>query len=729
ELIQADGLLYEAFQAAEMDGTEQVLGLVQTVAILLGTAQVTRGASLVAEGTEAVFLADKMIRGFFWGAYMATAENAVAVSTGEVRTERETIGNWTKDAVSTGTSMALVMPAAGSVGQALEGNALKNLAARYLNPGGLVRLAGDTGLETLEEAVDQQLRKTLDGKSIALSAGEIKELFKLCLAGGGIQIGALAKNFQGQVEIDAAKETVDEKPLSRKAPHRHPLLAPMWMLMGVDGLGGFGSDAQAKPAAPEKSYRELRKEFLDGIVQSAEPGQKTDLVSKVLEHSVEDGLELADRLKLGPSELQKALLQPKFALKHSDLMLKLIKQLRQSRRFDVDCFLSELRDFSRQWPSPDSRSEENERRMIERLSKMRWFEPEGSLFDAIEDFYLDAFMMRKPISPTVAKTAADSESPGRRMARRYLEELEPLFEGKATAFRQIQEVKQAVVEQELKAELKQAHPDMRVELDAETDLYRLVVKEAEAADSKPDPIRQRLEAFEARAVEELERLLDQGSEGGYIAKGLAGLDSKAAWDLRKRLLDEGRTTKGAVVMGLAGLDSPPAWEMRESFLFEVESKIESGRGDPTPAGLSLASLDSPRAWEMRDRILSQGGSPGSVAAGLSGLDSRQAWDLRRRLLVEGAPLNLVALGLAGLDSTEAWDLRKHFQSLALANDDKSTLAHLVESLAGLDSPQAWKMRHEILNISLGDPTGYLLLGSIVKGLAGLDSQQAWEMRL
>ncbi|HKY64626.1 MAG TPA: HEAT repeat domain-containing protein, partial [bacterium] len=1066
ELIKPDGILYEAFQAAEMDGTEQVIGLVQTVAMILGTAQATRGASLAVEGAEAVFLADKMLRGFFWGAYIATAENAVATTTGEVRTERDTIETWVKDAVSTGASMALVMPAAGSVGQALEGNTLRNLATRYLNPGGLTRLAGDTALETLEETVDQQLRKTLDGKANALSPSEIKELFKLCLAGGGFQIGALAKNFQGQVEAKTLEKTAEEKePASRRNPLLNPIFAPMWMMMGVDGLGGSGkedsegtvegevveakdyrspspvaveegigslnqakirlalieshaaealrlkpddqrrastalsllklakktpfpldwfgtlvsrkskgsdhpsnkvSDAEilgpfalvkaleliagsalsfeqridcleafdllqekltrqldlsklnfylkaggslasvlampeiaimllpielaryyfmpsyllggwawlnsvikqypiekkrwdeiestflswvlekreiiegksfdprfrvldlipstdasdkvkleakaeaeavevdselftgkikktkldgplgffltagaglatllgaseahaaaeaasqaassggiwplaaglaslalgivfgsgsSKPTAPPEPYRERRKKLLDGLVRLNRPGQEEELVARVLEHSVEDGLELAGRLNLNPAQLKNTITTPAFVLKHPELYRKLVAQLQiwSKNKPEVENFIRLARRLIGWLPGPENQAELFPGYLPKKLMKPPRHRSLGPAFAAVDDFYLDAFITRKPLPhATSSASAADSESPGRRMARRYLEELEPLFEGKATAFRQIQEVKQAVVEQELKAELKQAHPEMRVELDAETDRYRLVAKEAEAADSKPDPVRQRLEAFEARAVEELERLLDQGSEGGYIAKGLAGLDSKAAWDLRTRLLDEGRTTKSVVVMGLAGLDSPQAWEMRESFLSEVESKIESERGDPTPAALSLAGLDSPRAWEMRERILSQGGSQGSVAAGLSGLDSRQAWDLRRRLLVEGAAPNLVALGLAGLDSPEAWDMRKHFQSLAMANDDKSTLTHLMESLAGLDSPQAWKMRHETLNISLGRPTGYLLMGSIAKGLAGLDSPPAWEMRL
>src|SRR3989344_4994793 len=57
---------------------------------------------------------------------------------------------------------------------------------------------------------------------------------------------------------------------------------------------------------------------------------------------------------------------------------------------------------------------------------------------------------------------------------------------------------------------------------------------------------------ETKALAEIEKLLTKDANKGWVAMGLAGLDSKAAWDLRERLLKEG-AGKGWVAQGLAGL--------------------------------------------------------------------------------------------------------------------------------------------------------------------------------
>ena len=69
-------------------------------------------------------------------------------------------------------------------------------------------------------------------------------------------------------------------------------------------------------------------------------------------------------------------------------------------------------------------------------------------------------------------------------------------------------------------------------------------------------------AFEKRALDYMEKLLNEGAYKGSVAAGLAGLDSEKAWEMRERLLREG-ADKGWVAEGLAGLDSKKAWEMRE----------------------------------------------------------------------------------------------------------------------------------------------------------------------
>ncbi|MFO1463578.1 MAG: hypothetical protein U1F66_07345 [bacterium] len=235
--FQKGGCLYKGLEAAEMDGTEQVLGLVQTVGLMAALAMATRGvgvaaragqisaelaegATVAAEGaqgmarageasialvetaqgsTKLIELGDKMLRGMGMGAYIATAENAAAKLSGEVRVGRETILSWLKDAVATGAAMALVSPLATSAGEAIHEHLLKDLAQRYVSGGakGALHFLADTGLEAVEEVLDQYARQVLDGKTEALSLGEIEEITKICLAGGGSKVGILAEHLKG----------------------------------------------------------------------------------------------------------------------------------------------------------------------------------------------------------------------------------------------------------------------------------------------------------------------------------------------------------------------------------------------------------------------------------------------------------------------------------------------------------------------------------------------------
>ena len=64
-------------------------------------------------------------------------------------------------------------------------------------------------------------------------------------------------------------------------------------------------------------------------------------------------------------------------------------------------------------------------------------------------------------------------------------------------------------------------------------------------------------AFEKRALDYMEKLLNEGVSKGWVAEGLAGLDSEKEWEMRERLLREG-ADKDWVGEGLAGLDSEKA---------------------------------------------------------------------------------------------------------------------------------------------------------------------------
>ena len=213
---------------------------------------------------------------------------------------------------------------------------------------------------------------------------------------------------------------------------------------------------------------------------------------------------------------------------------------------------------------------------------------------------------------------------------------------------------------------------------------------------------ERLRVFDEKVMTYMEKLVEEGVDNDSVVKGLAGLDSERAWNMRERFLED---WPQAVAQGLAGLDSDRAWEMRKKLV------MGGTYGGVMPG---LAGLDSDKAWNMRDRFLQRGGRGDSILQGLAGLDSDRAWNMREHLLTpETQPF--VALSLAGLDSDRAWKMREH---LLVEGADKAFLA---EGLAGLDSDQAWKMRDQLL--ADGADTSF-----VARGLAGLDSDRAWKMR-
>ena len=97
-----------------------------------------------------------------------------------------------------------------------------------------------------------------------------------------------------------------------------------------------------------------------------------------------------------------------------------------------------------------------------------------------------------------------------------------------------------------------------------------------------------------RAWDMREKLLQQGADKGWVAYGLAGLDSERAWDMREKLLRQG-ADKGRVAMGLAGLDSERAWDMREAFLKDETDEETLARMAIIYAGMAMVGVRKARA--------------------------------------------------------------------------------------------------------------------------------------
>ncbi len=264
EWFDGTGLLHRAFSAAEMDGTEHLIGLIQTIGIIIGTTLLTEGlgtagavanaartaGALKTVGTtvqtvksaEAVAslavntsklsvtvptLTARAVHGFKMGVTIATAENVVAVASGEVRHGDDNLLKWVKDAASTGLAMGMFTPFAARTGELLHKNILERIFHRYVtNPlsEGALRLLGDTALEVPEELVDQGLRLSLDGNGDALTKSQARETIAISMAGGGTKIGAVAQSFKANSVIEQGRQITKAQGIEGKKDG--PITAP-----------------------------------------------------------------------------------------------------------------------------------------------------------------------------------------------------------------------------------------------------------------------------------------------------------------------------------------------------------------------------------------------------------------------------------------------------------------------------------------------------------------------
>lgn len=246
-LLKPDGALHLAFRAAEVDGIEQLIGLAQTVALMVGITLATKGIATAPVTAEALAaggsirnlggvlasvraaqatattarvleggdLAAKMAHGFRTGLSLSFAENILAAGSGEARPQDDNALLWLKDGVATGAAMGTVSPLLSSASSTLGRPFLARLGQRYVGVGarGAMHFASDAGLETLEEVADQSLRRVLDGNYRGMNGDQWREIALLSTAGGGLKIGSLAEGFPAQTRsADTSSHAKPAKP-------------------------------------------------------------------------------------------------------------------------------------------------------------------------------------------------------------------------------------------------------------------------------------------------------------------------------------------------------------------------------------------------------------------------------------------------------------------------------------------------------------------------------------
>ena len=208
------------------------------------------------------------------------------------------------------------------------------------------------------------------------------------------------------------------------------------------------------------------------------------------------------------------------------------------------------------------------------------------------------------------------------------------------------------------------------------------------------------------AMDLRERLLEEGVDKNYVAHGLAGVGTREAMDLRERLLEDG-VSKSYLTMGLAGVGTREAMDLRERLLEEWENKDN--------VAMSLAGVGTREAMDLRERLLKKGAGEEDVARGLAGVGTREAMDLRERLLEKGVSKNSIARGLAGVGTREAMDLRERLLEKGVSKD------YLIVSLAGVDTREAMDLRERLLEKGASK-------NCVMPSLAGVGTREAMDLR-
>ncbi len=524
-----------------------------------------------------------------------------------------------------------------------------------------------------------------------------------------------------------------------------------------------------KPEKPD--WNEQFRSFADTVEQRLSKGQldRQDMVrvvGRVFEHSIEDGLDLAQRLRLTPKEIREACYTQEFTRKHEDVADHLDEIGNNQAQDTYEPLLSD--------PLPLAGTPKSARAQTLLYEADALFAPLlaarklNLVGQEAADYHQEVDLMAENFLSKVERAFEKSYYTG--PIKDLLRELHILEEGDEISslhqptitskelqklwghvlpFDELErrlkharfllpatviQAEQKAVEKALRETLESSLEPKGKELflNEETNAYEIRERrqQPEKRESKkPEYL------SEKEIVDAFREALERGADPQHIASNMGGLDSEDAWNLRDLLYHSRsyRVDADSLMQGLSGLDSSKSYSVRNKLINQITDPVFLsmsliGLTSPEAQRLrnrlkvkdtgayqsSLLGLDTEEAWHERETWL-QHKKGDLLAESLTGLDNAQAWQIREMLLDEYP--ESVLLGLAGIDSPRAWQIRR-------ANTDKYPLP-VLESLAGLDSDRVWELREKI-KPTLDDPYGkQILLDSIV----GLASQRARELRL
>jgi hypothetical protein len=479
---------------------------------------------------------------------------------------------------------------------------------------------------------------------------------------------------------------------------------------------GMPKAAQEKPSDFDVQLENLTQQLEKSVGGGMDRADLVDIIARVFEHSITDGLVLSQRFRLTPDEIDNAVGRREFEGKHKQVaekMLLLASQHQNEVIFryggtwqsnetkpylkKVDALFAPLLASRELKLGPREKKQETGDKLAERfLSKVKRAYEHSYYTGPIWDLLKEVGVLRDGDNvPALAGSTITSEQLkdfwGESLGAMTFAELEKkLTKARYLLPDGVIQIEQKLAEKPLIENLKKlVGPDREVFLNTETGKYEIKEvegKEKEVKEKTEEKKKEKPSYFES--LERLKELLAGGANPKIILYSLTGLDTGSAWAWREELYNKKLISMDQFHDSINGLDSERAWKWRETF----------------PWFGNVDGLDSPEAWADRSLMLKDGMFDG-LAQSLIGLDSDKAWKLRDRLHKEGVNPNSLMKSLAGLDSKRAWDLREQLQNKASFDD-------IAFSLVGVDSPTArgWRNR--------------LTVRTHLLSMTGLDSEQA-----
>ncbi|MFA5886976.1 MAG: transglutaminase domain-containing protein [Patescibacteria group bacterium] len=470
--------------------------------------------------------------------------------------------------------------------------------------------------------------------------------------------------------------------------------------------------------------------------------EQIKVVSRIFEHSIDDGLKVVETLRLTSSDVARIITAPEFYLKHSEDALKVAtiglsqakgKPERQAAKKLLTHFaeLGQAVEAGREITKPKKYGQERE--IIQELD--RAYEP---------------FLSTKKIEIIGEK---DPRSSGERLGEKNIELIKTTLEKNYYSgdvlkilFAEIKKTDGDRISKLVKehfgssAGLREKYKHTGLEayvrnLERGKENAREIVLE-ELRARLPLAIIDRLEWDSFVSQDDLDKIketfnLTEAAAQKFATVRYQPLDltfNRQNDQAQKNLIKEIQSLGGQLRIDEQGDFSLANKRESEKSKYLSEEKILDKLEELMALGVyrnliarNFAGLDSDRAWKMREELMDSGVSRSLIAQGLAGLDSERAWKMRDRLIASGeVNIDFIVLSLAGLDSDRAWKMREEFMA-----SDKTSKAVIVLSLVSLDSDRAWKIRDELMASNKAEKVDR---DSIAESLAGLDSDRAWKMR-